>query len=119
MLAETKKFIEWCRPQVTPEVIERAKAARRFVHTQTCPDAHLSESCLACPTVSGVAMALFWLEDRPRDAQGARVLLHDVVCVTGCSSGDHARRTQSKPVAAIRKFRVSEQLVLDEGAASP
>lgn len=107
MYEATKAFMDRCRPLVTPAVIERAKAARVHVHKTTCPDSAHTDSCLACPTVSAVALALFWLDERPNDAQGARVLLHDHVCASRCTDGAHARGTQSKRVAALRKFHAT------------
>lgn len=108
MYEETVAFVNECRPLVTPEVIERAKTARAFVHKQSCPESRLTDACLACPNVSAVTLALFWLDEHPHDAQGARVIMHDVVCTSRCSDGEHARSTQSTRVAAIRKFRAAE-----------
>lgn len=108
MYAETVAFVEKCRPLVTPEVLSRASAARAFVHKQSCPDPKFSDTCQACPTVSAVALALFHLDVKPFDAQGARVLLHDSVCTSRCEDGIHAKATQSTRVAAIRKFRIRE-----------
>lgn len=108
MYEQTKAYLEECKPRVTPEVIERATAARAFAHKASCPDPAHTDSCLACPSVSSVALALFWLDEHPRDAQGARVLMHDCVCTSRCEDGDHARRTQAKHVAAIRRFRAGE-----------
>jgi hypothetical protein len=92
----------------TPDEIENAVYARKFVHKATCPNPRHTTSCAACPTPRGVLDALRVLAANPRDARGARLALHDAVCQSGCSlSGDttHADSTQARPAAALRRFR--------------
>ena len=83
-------------------------AAIQYMH-RTCPVPKENAPCAACPGGLGVLYALRHLDEHPRDAAGARRLLHDRVCVSGCGPGsDHAKRTQSRPVAALRRFRAQE-----------
>lgn len=53
------------------------------------------------------------LDQLPRNAMGARVVLHDAACSSGCVGAavqDHADRTQSKDAAALRRFRAQGAL---------
>lgn len=98
---------------VTQVQWDRAHAARRYVHANRCvelaPYLRHQEECAACPTATGVHLALELLDQRPRDAKGARRALHDVVCMSGCPpESDHADRTQAKTAATLRKFRAQE-----------
>lgn len=89
----------------------RIKEARRFAHRASCPTGHLDERCVACPTNAGTLLALRHLDEHPRDAKGARLLLHDAVCTSCLPGGDgreHADRTQARAAAALRKFRAQE-----------
>lgn len=50
------------------------------------------------------------LDERPRDAQGARLAMHDVLCINGAdcgSRGDYAR-TNTAVVVALRKALAAE-----------
>jgi hypothetical protein len=50
--------------------------------------------------------AITHLRNTPRDAAGARIILHNAVCMSGCvgeSATEHAKR-QTKPVTALRKY---------------
>lgn len=90
----------------TKAELERVSAARAHVHQFLCPHGHLPGPCVACPTATGTLAALRLLDQRPRDAKGARRALHDVVCRSSCGpDSDHADRTQTKTAAALRKFR--------------
>lgn len=94
------------------EEIERARQARRYIHQQICPEPYRStgESCSACPTGRGLLDAIRVLNVRPRDARAARVALHDVVCMSGCSpeNTEHADKTQARTVAALRRFLANQ-----------
>lgn len=89
---------------------ERALAAREHVHAATCPQRFQHElPCPAAPTATGVLLALRILDERPRDAKGARRALHDVVCQSECGpESDHADRTQARTVVALRKYHTQE-----------
>ena len=88
----------------TPSELERVRQARAYVHAHACPPTS-APSCRACPTATGLLLALRVLDDRPRDARGARRALHDVVCMSSCGpESDHADRTQARVVVALRKF---------------
>lgn len=107
--------------QPTPEEIARTKAARSYVHANVCPPPNNrhTDQCMACPTWSGTLLALRLLDQRPRDAKGARRALHDVVCRSGCGpDDDHADKTQARTVAALRKFRAAENVADDHAARS-
>lgn len=105
---------------VTADELARVMAARAFVHATVCvtlaPRVRYQVECVACPTGSGTLAALRLLDQRPRDARGARRALHDVVCMSGCGpESDHADRTQAKTAAALRKFRAQETSVPGNG----
>lgn len=56
--------------------------------------------------LSAALGAIRHLQAHPRDAQGARRILHDAVCAgfgDHCDGDDHARRTQTDLVRALRK----------------
>lgn len=98
----------------TEAELERVKAARLFVHRSVCPPPGRDHdgSCAACPTGTGTLKALRHLDAHPRDARGARRMLHDVVCMSYCppEDSDHADRTQAPTAAALRKFRAQESV---------
>jgi hypothetical protein len=96
----------------TEDERRRVIAAREFIHATTCPEPYRSTgtSCSACPSGRGLLDAIRVLDRAPRDAMAARIALHDVVCFSGCAPpDDHARRTQSRTVAALRKFLAQEE----------
>lgn len=94
----------------TPEERERVIAARAFIHAELCHLGHVRPvPCPSCPTGSGLLAALRLLDKAPRDAKAARRALHDVVCMSQCGpESDHADRTQTQTVAALRRFRAQE-----------
>lgn len=101
------------RIKVTREQYDRAMRARRHVHHTVCVARvrYLADQdeCQGCPTATGVHLALEVLDARPRDARAARRALHDVVCTSGCGpESDHADRTQTAAVVALRKYRGQE-----------
>lgn len=57
--------------------------------------------------LAGIEAAVEHLQAKPRDASGARRIIHDHLCLgsycTGAEADDHARRTLSDVVAALRK----------------
>lgn len=82
-----------------------------YVHTATCPTRyeHTAQECVLGRSLlrPAFAAALDHLRAAPRDAAGARGILHDAACMSGCRGehrADHARRTQTKTVAAMRKW---------------
>lgn len=94
-------------PTVTPERITELEQARAAVHARNCHRGHLDPApCVMCPTLSGLHAAMEILAERPRDARAARRALHDVVCMSSCPADDfdHSNRTQSRVVAALRKY---------------
>lgn len=94
----------------------RVIEAREHLHRETCPrpldkDPHGASQCVLGVPPLVVAAALDHLDERPRDAKGVRVVLHDAICTSRCTgeaAQDHADRTQSKAAAALRKFRATE-----------
>jgi hypothetical protein len=99
--------------RLTPAQLQRAVAAVRHVHDERCgrwPGARPVGECVACPYVWHVHDALTHLDAHPRDAAGARLILHDARCVSGgrCDLRvDHALR-HADTVAALRRFRTTE-----------
>lgn len=100
---------------VSPERVGRCRVAAAFIHDLTCPTRHPHQwdKCRMGRWLFAPALmeALEYLDRNPRDAAGARCILHDAVCMSGCCGDDredHAKRTQSKTVAALRKFRSAE-----------
>ena len=96
------------------EAVQRARAARAWVHAAACPRPMDGPApCLACPPLPGIHAALQVLDAAPLDARAARRAIHDLVCQSGSCvadpGSDHADRTQSKPVAALRQYRAREQ----------
>jgi hypothetical protein len=90
---------------------ERVLAAQTAIHDEVCPvpkaDPHPALSCLSTPRAAVVARALEVLDVRPRDAKGARLVFHDAACMSGCTGAgaeDHARRTQTDVVRALRRW---------------
>jgi len=111
MSTETTKT----RPGPTPEQLTRAMLAADAIHAATCPK-RVHDDPRACigwrqyvgwPTLE----AIDHLEANPRDAAGARAIFHDAACYGGADCtppGDHAKRTQSQVVAALRKHVQAE-----------
>lgn len=94
---------------LTEEQLNRLKAAGIAVHAAICPSRaeHAWQGCHTSHNLFGWAMheTIEHLDQNPRDAKGARVILHNSVCMSGCEgkqAEDHAR-TQTKAVAALRK----------------
>lgn len=82
-----------------------------YVHTDTCPNRyeHTAQECVLGRSLLGpaFAQAVDHLKVAPRDAAGARGILHDGACLSGCQGegrADHARRTQARTVAAMRRW---------------
>lgn len=103
--------------EITQAELNRIGAAQEYVHKATCPRGDQPGPCAACPSPSAVHAALRVLDERPRDARGARQALHDAVCMSdfcGGLEGDHADRTQTSRAAALRKFRAAEATEVGE-----
>lgn len=82
-------------------------AAAEFVHDATCSTKHDFNGCVNGRPLASMSMvrALRHLAEHPRDAAGARQIFHDAACMSGCGpESDHAKRTQSDTVAALRKW---------------
>lgn len=84
--------------------------AARAIHDGICPkqerDPHDYRTCLLTPRPDPLRRALEVLAARPRDARGARVALHNGVCMSGCvgeQAVDHAS-TQTAAVRVLRKW---------------
>ncbi len=99
------------KPGPTPEQLTRVMLAADAVHAATCHRGAHEESrqCRAWKFLVGWPMleALDHLTAHPKDAAGARAIFHDAACYGGADCtppGDHAKRTQSKTVAALRKY---------------
>ena len=91
----------------------QAEDCAEYVHEMTCPNQreHGRVGCPASMRPTAIRAALVVLDEHPRDAAGARGVLHDLACYSGCtgaSRDDHAKRTLSQTVAAIRKWRALE-----------
>lgn len=98
------------KPGPTPEQLTRAMLAADAVHAATCHRGAHEESrqCGTWKFLVGwpILAAMDHLIENPRDAAGARAIFHDAACYGGAECtpvGDHAKRTQSKTVAALRK----------------
>jgi hypothetical protein len=98
------------KPSPTPEQLTRVMLAADAIHDATCViRVHDGpRQCNEWKRLVGwtTLAALDHLIEDPRDAAGARSIFHDAVCYGGAECtpiGDHAKRTQSKPVAALRK----------------
>jgi hypothetical protein len=95
--------------KLTEAQLDRLKAAGVAVHDATCPTRapHAWNACHTSHNLFGWSMhkAIEHLDANPRDAKGARVILHDAVCMSGCTgaSAENHARTQTKTVAALRK----------------
>ena len=106
------------QPGLSTSARARIFAAREHIHAETCPapldkDPHTASQCVLGVSPAAIAAALDLLDARPRDAKGARVVLHDAVCASGCTGDaaqDHANRTQSDTAASLRRFRAQESL---------
>lgn len=93
----------------TAEEESAVLAAAEFVHNATCSTNHGFKECINGRALASMSMvhALRHLAERPRDAAGARQIFHDAACMSGCGpDSDHAQRTQSKTVAALRRYLV-------------
>lgn len=97
-------------PALDDATLDRVRSLLRYVHADACPRTPPDvERCVACPNSVSAYHALVWLDEHPRDAAGARLILHRWTC-TSYSDGvcsdpaDHARRF-ARTVAAIRRFR--------------
>lgn len=95
--------------KLTEDQLNRLKTAGIAVHDAICPSRseHDWRGCHTSHNLFGWAMheTIEHLDANPRDAKGARVILHNSVCMSGCtgkSAEDHAR-TQAKAVTALRK----------------
>ena len=93
----------------------RVLAAVEFVHDLNCSRTweHDFKMCGSSRFLANRAtlVALETLDVRPRDAKTVRLVLHAGACRSGCTGAeaeDHARRTQSKTAAALRKFHAQE-----------
>jgi hypothetical protein len=101
--------------RVSREEMRRVQSAAGFVHALTCPAPgkdHDWRQCLAGRWLVNwsTLYALEHLDAHPRDAAGARLILHDAVCMSGCAGAgrvEHSRR-HAATVAALRKFRAQE-----------
>lgn len=102
------------KPGPTPEQLTRAMLAADAIHAATCP-VRVHDEPRSCPGWRqyvgwSTLKAMDHLTENPRDAAGARAIFHDAVCYGGAECapvGDHAKRTQSKTVAALRKHLAS------------
>lgn len=113
------------KPGPSPEQLTRAMLAADAVHAATCHrGAHEdSRKCRQWSFLVNWATldAIDHLTANPRDAAGARAILHDAVCYGGAQCtpiGDHAKRTQSKTVAALRKYVLAGETQASEGPIS-
>lgn len=100
---------------VIREVHDRQCGQRGEEHTAWCQGRWVRHT-------RGWDAAVRHLQARPRDAHGARRLLHDRMCISGADCGDadgHARRTQATSVAALRAVlaRFDGPIFTEEGAA--
>lgn len=94
---------------VPPELREIADAWRLELHDRQCrPACPDREACanrwVAHTPVAGWVAAVEVLRARPRDVAGARLALHDAVCMSapcGDRAAEHAR-TQRVPASALR-----------------
>jgi hypothetical protein len=89
----------------------RAVAARDFHHEHYCDGIALAEAgyprCVLCPTLGVIVLALEHLDAHPGDVRSVRRILHDAVCLPGCTGDlmwDHADRTQAGPAAVLHRF---------------
>jgi hypothetical protein len=80
------------------------------IHPTVCEARHphnWNECRTSAWLINGATIdAITHLRTKPRDAAGARLILHDAICMSGCvgdSAAEHAKR-QAKPVAALRKY---------------
>lgn len=96
--------------EYTEAEIQYAREAAEAVHNATCTGKHDWKHCINGRSLASYTTidAIRHLRANPRDAAGARAIFHDACCMSGgaqCTPpGDHAKRTQSKTVAALRKF---------------
>jgi hypothetical protein len=95
--------------KLTEQQLDRLKTAGIAVHDAICPTRapHAWNACHTSHNLFGLAMhqTIEHLDANPRDAKGARVILHNSVCMSGCegdSAHEHAK-TQTKAVVALRK----------------
>ena len=89
---------------VDPDVV---RAARTYIHTNVCPDVARAIPCPTCPSWFELVDGLAAVNREPGSAKAVRLALHDWACLSGCRGDDrddHARRTQTKRAAALRKF---------------
>lgn len=94
----------------TEAQLEETRNTIAAIHTTICPrnDTHDWKECQTARWLyNGHTIdAIAHLKAAPRDAAGARLILHDAVCASGCtgaSATEHAKR-QTKTVAALRKY---------------
>jgi hypothetical protein len=113
------------KPGPTPEQLTRVMLAADAVHAATCHrGAHEdSRKCRSWKYLVNWATleAMDHLIAHPKDAAGARGIFHDAVCYGGAECtpvGDHAKRTQSKTVAALRKYVLAGEKQAVEGTIS-
>jgi hypothetical protein len=88
---------------------EFTQAVLREVHDRHCHDRRAEHVEWCAPRwvrhQGGWADAVRHLQAHPRDARGARRIMHDRTCSSGaeCDTADDHARTQTKNVAALRK----------------
>lgn len=98
-----------------------ANAYREAYHDAMCPSGARCTARLACSWAwvahvdpSAWLAAVKHLEASPRDAAGARRVLHDAVCHAGaeCPRPDEHARTQTMVVRVLRKVLAGRPMVL-------
>lgn len=105
---------------VPAERQELATAYRYAYHDAACPQRAACGAREACamwrvghqPVPAWLA-AVEHLESHPRDAAGARRILHDAVCSNGAECRDTGHpRTQTVPVRVLRKVLAGRPMML-------
>lgn len=94
----------------TDQELEDTRTAIEAIHPTICPSrvVHDWKECLTGRSLYNGATidAIRHLKAAPRDAAGARLILHDEACMSGCtgaSAAEHAKH-QAKTVTALRKY---------------
>jgi hypothetical protein len=88
----------------------RLDECRDYVHFRICPEKnrnHASSHCRSVEALCGSSglRVLRWIEKHPRDVLYPALLLHSSVCWSeSCDMKSHAKKTQSKTVAEIKKW---------------
>ena len=85
---------------------EQAVDCLNYVHVTICGNHPRVRSCDG-PRLPGIQQSLDHLAARPNDAAGARIILHDLVCIYGpaCSGREFHSKRHTAAVVAIRKWR--------------